>query len=70
MIPARGGVKEKCFMYEFRWVRGHVEVFSHGQFQFSADTIEEAMRELNFITEEGGTTLCKSILKAVETAQQ
>lgn len=57
-------------MYEFRWVRGHVEVFSHGQFQFSADTIEEAMRELNFITEEGGTTLCQSILKVVETAQQ
>lgn len=57
-------------MYEFRWVRGHVEVFSHGQFQFSADTIEEAMRELNFITEEGGTTLCQSILKAVETARQ
>ena len=57
-------------MYEFRWVRGHVEVFPHGQFQFSADTIEEAMRELNFITEEGGTTLCQSILKAVETARQ
>lgn len=41
-------------MYEFRWVRGHVEIFLHNQFQFSADSIEEALRELNDITREGG----------------
>lgn len=57
-------------MYEFRWVRGHVEIFSHGQFQFSADTIEEATRELNSITEEGGTTLCKTIPKVADPVQQ
>lgn len=34
-------------MYEFREVRGHIEVFLHGTFQFSADTIEEARRELD-----------------------
>jgi hypothetical protein len=57
-------------VYEFRWVRGHVEIFSHGQFQFSADTIEEATRELNSITEEGGTTLCKTIPKVADPVQQ
>ena len=56
-------------MYEFRCVRGHVEVFSHGRFQFSADTMEEAMRELNAITE-GGATLCKPIPKIAETGRQ
>jgi hypothetical protein len=29
-------------MYEMRYVRGHVEVFLHNQFQFSADTVSEA----------------------------
>jgi len=33
-------------MYEFRYVVGHVEVFLNGKFQFSADTIGEAVREL------------------------
>lgn len=28
--------------YEFRYVRGHIEVFLYGVFQFSADTISEA----------------------------
>lgn len=33
--------------YEFRWVRGeHIEVFLNGVFQFSADSIQEAHREL------------------------
>ena len=32
--------------YEFRNVRGHVEVFLHGIFCFSADTMEEARREI------------------------
>ena len=32
--------------YEFRYVRGHVEVFLHGSFIFSADTMAEARREL------------------------
>lgn len=38
-------------MYEFRWVRGHVEVFLNGAFQFSADTMHEAISELNFSQE-------------------
>lgn len=33
--------------YEFRFVRGHVEVFDHsGRFLFSADTEREAREEL------------------------
>ena len=32
--------------YEFRYVRGHIEVFLYGVFQFSADTISEAQEEL------------------------
>ena len=32
--------------YEFRYVRGHIEVFIYGVFQFSADTISEAQEEL------------------------
>lgn len=31
--------------YEFRYVRGHIEVFLYGVFQFSADTISEAQNE-------------------------
>ena len=27
--------------YEFRYVRGHIEVFLYGVFQFSADTVSE-----------------------------
>ncbi|MBR4894006.1 MAG: hypothetical protein IKZ36_02265 [Kiritimatiellae bacterium] len=30
--------------YEFRRVRGHVEVFRYGSFLFSADTVAEAKR--------------------------
>lgn len=33
-------------MYEFRRVRGHIEVFLDGEFQFSADTMSEAMAEI------------------------
>lgn len=33
-------------MYEFRCVRGHIEVFLNGEFQFSADTMKEARDEL------------------------
>lgn len=33
-------------MYDFRNVRGHVEVYLEGQFQFSADNMSEAQREL------------------------
>lgn len=33
-------------MYDFRNVMGHVEVYLHGTFLFSADTMEEARREL------------------------
>lgn len=31
--------------YEFRYVRGHIEVFLYGVFQFSADTISEAQED-------------------------
>lgn len=33
-------------MYEFRRVREHIEVYLDGKFQFSADTMREAMEEL------------------------
>ena len=32
--------------YEIRYVRGHVEVYLYGEFQFSADSEGEAMEEL------------------------
>lgn len=32
--------------YEFRNVHGHIEVYLDGIFQFSADSIPEAKREL------------------------
>lgn len=31
---------------EFRNVNGHIEVFIDNEFQFSADTMSEALREL------------------------
>ena len=35
-------------MYEMKWVFGHVEVYDQaGRFLFSADSEEEAERELN-----------------------
>ena len=34
-------------VYEFEWVRGHVEVFLNGVFQFSADNMKEALDELD-----------------------
>lgn len=34
-------------MYEFRQVKGHIEVYLNGEFQFSADTIQEAKEELS-----------------------
>ena len=33
-------------MYEFRYVKGHIEVYLDGKFQFSADTMKEAREEL------------------------
>lgn len=33
-------------MYEFRYVKDHVEVYYNGEFQFSADTMQEARAEL------------------------
>lgn len=33
-------------MYEFRHVKGHIEVYLDGKFQFSADTMQEAREEL------------------------
>ena len=32
--------------YEIRYVGGHVEVYLAGEFQFSADSEAEALREL------------------------
>lgn len=32
--------------YEFRNVRGHIEVFYNDEFQFSSDTMHEAYEEL------------------------
>ena len=34
-------------MYQFRHIRGHIEVFLDGVFQFSADTVSEAIHELD-----------------------
>lgn len=33
-------------MYEFREIKGHIEVYLNGEFQFSADNISEARDEL------------------------
>ena len=33
-------------MLEFRYVRGHIEVYRQGEFLFSADTMSEAREEL------------------------
>ena len=33
-------------MYKFRWVKGHIEVFLNGEFQFSADNMREVWEEL------------------------
>lgn len=33
-------------MYEFRHVRGHIEVYLNGVFLFSADSLAEAQREI------------------------
>lgn len=34
-------------MWEFQIVMGHVEVYKNGVFQFSADTMQEAMDEVD-----------------------
>ena len=36
----------KVSMYEFRYVKDHVEVYYNGEFCFSADTMQEARAEL------------------------
>ena len=33
-------------MHDFRNVNGHIEVYLHGVFQFSADSVREAEAEL------------------------
>jgi hypothetical protein len=33
-------------MYDYRYVKDHVEVYLDGKFQFSADNMSEAIREL------------------------
>lgn len=37
----------KYLKYEIRHVRGHVEVFLNGEFQFSADTTAEAVHYIH-----------------------
>lgn len=39
-------------MYQFRNVRGHIEVYLDGAFLFSADTLSEAYAELKQEREE------------------
>ena len=33
--------------YRIRYVHGHYEVYLHGEFQFSADTMSEVYDEIN-----------------------
>ena len=33
-------------MYDFKSVKGHIEVYYNGKFLFSADSVEEAEREI------------------------
>lgn len=33
-------------MYDYRYVKDHVEVYLDGKFQFSSDNMSEARREL------------------------
>lgn len=40
VIPEEKEFKE--ITYDFRNVRGHIEVFANGEFQYSADTMKEA----------------------------
>ena len=40
VIPEEKEFKE--ITYDFKNVRGHVEVFANGEFQYSADTMKEA----------------------------
>lgn len=46
-VPDLKGVSQ---MYEIEFVRGHVEVYLDGVFCFSADTRDEAERELAELT--------------------
>lgn len=32
-------------MYSYEYKNGHIEVYLDGEFQFTADTMEEALRE-------------------------
>ena len=49
MVYVKGeGVK---IMYEFRNVKGHVEVYQDNVFQFSADNDIEARKELEILEE-------------------
>lgn len=42
-------------MYEFRNVKGHIEVYFNGVFLFSADTMQEAETELIEFKVEGAS---------------
>lgn len=37
-------------MIEFRYRNGHIEVYKNNEFLFSADTVDEARKELEEIT--------------------
>lgn len=43
---AVSGKIEVFAVYEFRYVKGHIEVFLNGKFQFSADNMREVREEL------------------------
>lgn len=36
-------------MYELRHVKEHIEVYLNGEFLFSADTVQEAFREMETV---------------------
>lgn len=46
--------KRAPVMFEFRNVKGHIEVFLNGEFVLSADTYQEAKSELKEMEEEVG----------------
>lgn len=40
--------EEEEVVYTFKYVDGHIEVYLDGVFQFSADSVEEAKREIEY----------------------
>lgn len=40
-------------MYSYEYKNGHVEVYYNGEFQFSADNMEEALEETKEVLKNG-----------------